>query len=248
MEQSKQNSIDGVAENISALFKIYPVLKEIWVYTNEIAKSSKILVAHNPRHMMWDAKTAEIIYSTELELNKSEEIGQANIKLIVAAALLHDIGAYLGEYKLHDITGQKHIMSTDFLSKFFGSIRKNLIDMDEIEKIATIVGEHNNYQQSTIESKILYDADTLNKAGIHGIFQSFNIQKEFGVNLLKVAQRMVDGVKKKLDSNYYYTLAAKKQDQSMGEHGLGGLETTQIYWENVLDILNERKYISADGI
>ncbi len=174
--------------------------------------------AHNYTHAIWDAKKIAAIAEAE---------GHRDIAVPIAAALLHDTGVALGEYKDHALNSGK-------------IARQNLPGFgfceDDTEEIAKAAEEHNSWEHSSDTSRYLYDADTLNKAGPHGIRQCEKGKEEFGYTLVQMRDRVFPYFQSLLDKGYY-TKTAEKIDHDMGSIGMSGLEFSVAYWSWIDDQL-----------
>ncbi len=85
--------------------------------------------------------------------------------ILLAAALLHDIGRN-GKKKKHNEIGAE--MAEEFLKSVD-------FPVDKIKPVCDAIRTHNNEsygKQTTLEAKILYDADKLDAIGIMGISRS----------------------------------------------------------------------------
>lgn len=99
---------------------------------------------HNEEHILNVYKNAKYICS---------KIGYDNLKLIKVIVYAHDLFTYQ-DRKNHHILAAKYIKNSSILPKFFNK--------NEINIMAKAVEEHrSDLNQTTLESKILYDADKL---------------------------------------------------------------------------------------
>jgi uncharacterized protein len=111
---------------------------------------------------------------TKRVVKNAYRIGEAegaDLRILIAAALLHDIGRAQErqhEGVPHEIWGAKHCVK----------ILKQHTDLsaDEINAVATCILEHRSKTSefSSLESKCLYDADKLDSVGIIGLTRTFS--------------------------------------------------------------------------
>ncbi len=178
------------------------------------------LIAHNYQHALWD---------TNHIIDISESIKYENIALPIAAGLMHDTGVAIGPYKYHSANGGK-------------IVREHLPDigfrLNETEEIARAVEQHNGLEHTTFTAQILYDGDTLNKAGAHGIQQCALVGVEFKLDLPEMTKRFLPYLEK-LVAKGFYTPAARKSDREIGNCTRGGLEVTLAYWKKVDELLRQ---------
>lgn len=178
------------------------------------------LAVHNYHHAVWVAEKAIMIGENEQK---------ADMSILIPSALLHDAGAAIGDYRYHAVNGGK-------------MIRRELPGLgfrdENVEKIAVAVEEHSGLNHGSYESKYLFDADTLNKSGRHGIMQSRLCAEEFGMSVQETAERYIVRFPELIKKGYY-TQAAKEIDKNMGINGLSGLEMTLEYWKKVSELLKE---------
>jgi HD superfamily phosphodiesterase len=93
-----------------------------------------------------------------------------NYSILIPAVILHDIGVTEDMYQ-HHIEKGSMIIKRDLPR--LGYSKK------EIEQIThAVVCHSNNPKPDTIEGKILFDADRLEKSGIGGVFSSYRAQLE----------------------------------------------------------------------
>lgn len=90
----------------------------------------------------------------------------ANLEILIPAAYLHDIGRVI----LKDLKG--HVEKSVYLAKI---LLKNIKHYEKfIQKIIIVIKEHHNdILPSTLEGKIVYDADKLELVGEVGITRWF---------------------------------------------------------------------------
>ena len=124
------------------------------------------LFHHNFTHVMRDLHRALVIADDE---------GSVNYDILIPGVLLHDIGFCTPEFKKlgHDVAGARLAME----------ILKDLnYSEDECAAIGHCIHAHKGKAElpRTIEARILYDADVLEKAGLVFLIWGGKIISEFG--------------------------------------------------------------------
>jgi uncharacterized protein len=115
---------------------------------------------------------------------------KADLHIVEAAAWLHDIGLVYGESNLKKI---KKIVSP--------ILRKFNLTKSEIERIKECIISHEGMvRPRSLEAKIIYDADTLDKMGVLGIIRHTwkltNLKKINSKNINKeTCQKILDHIK-----------------------------------------------------
>lgn len=146
-----------------------PRIKKIYDYAKKKYNKAN-LVQHNWEHILRDLYRALIIAETEKNVNYS---------VLIPAILLHDLGVTEDVYQHHTEKGSM-IIKRD--------LPKLGYEKEEIEQIAYCVVCHKGKPKpNTTESKILFDADRLEKSGIGGIFTTYRAQLELKKSLNKWA-------------------------------------------------------------
>ena len=126
----------------------------------EVQKIMKNDSAHDFEHIMR-------VYKNAQKLCKQEN---ANQKLVLSAALLHDIVSYPKSHK------RSKMSSIDSAKKSKQILKKYDFSEDEIEIISDAIRDHSFSQNKipvTLEGKILQDADRLDALGAIGIARVF---------------------------------------------------------------------------
>ena len=116
--------------------------------------------AHDFEHVMRVYKNAQKICKKE----------KANEKLVLSAALLHDIVSYPKSHK------RSKMSSIESAKKSKQILKKYDFPEDEIEIISDAIRDHSFSQKkipATVEGKILQDADRLDALGAIGIARVF---------------------------------------------------------------------------
>ncbi len=130
---------------------------------NKVRKqTAKNDVAHDFDHIMRVYKNAQKIAKKE----------KANMKLVLAAALLHDIVSYP---KSDPRSRTSSISSAKMAAKILQQYR---FSTDEIKIITEAIRDHSfskGITPQTLEGKILQDADRLDAMGAIGIARTFSV-------------------------------------------------------------------------
>ncbi len=153
----------------------------------------------------------------------------ADYGVLIPAALLHDIGATV-KGKEHHI-GKGLPLAKRMLTKFG-------YDKEEISRIVGCIRKHgglsvkNPVMPKTIEEKILWDADLLEKSGIAGAFSSYAVQLEHKKPVKEFAVERARGIRKKAKS--FFTRKAKEIDG-------GGMKELAGHFEKVAGECRRRK-------
>lgn len=139
----------------------------------QIVREKLTCSAHNLDHVMR-------VYNLCLTLAEHEK--NVDLEVLVPAALLHDIARV---EEIEDKTGK-----TDHAilgSELAGDILKNMdYDKDKVEKVMYCILSHRyrtGNEPSTIEAKILFDADKLDAIGAVGIARTFMLSGQCGQRL-----------------------------------------------------------------
>ena len=127
---------------------------------NEVKKIMNNDSAHDFEHVMRVYKNAQKICKKE----------KGNEKLILSAALLHDIVSYPKSDKRSKLSSLQSAKKSKFM------LKKYDFSKDEIEIISDAIRDHSFSQNKipeTLEGKILQDADRLDALGAIGIARVF---------------------------------------------------------------------------
>jgi uncharacterized protein len=129
-------------------------------------KVKKRLAKNDPAH---DFEHIMRVYKNAEKIGKKEK---ANMKLIRAAVLLHDIVSYQkSDKRSKNASTESAIRATKMLNKYD-------FDRHEIDIIAQAIREHSFSKDvipSTLEGKVLQDADRLDALGAIGIARTFAV-------------------------------------------------------------------------
>jgi uncharacterized protein len=128
----------------------------------EVQKRTRSDSAHDFQHIMRVLKNAQKIARKE----------RANIRLVTAAVLLHDIISYpKSDPRSKNSSSESAIMARKILKKYHYT-------SDEIETISDAIRDHSFSKGVTprsLEGKILQDADRLDAIGAIGIARTFAV-------------------------------------------------------------------------
>lgn len=138
-----------------AVEKEWGVLKEIEAYARGKLSSMSHGFDHTRR-----------VYNMAMKIGQTEG---ADLKVVLAAALLHDIGRDLEDY-----LGVDHAETSAYFAKdFLGTID---FPKDKIHAVIAAIQEHRwsaGSTPSSLESKVLSDADNLDALGAIGVARVF---------------------------------------------------------------------------
>ncbi len=185
---------------------------------------------HNYPHARWDTDMI-------IRIGETERLDTARI---MPAGLLHDTGVAIGPYEQHAPNGEK-------VARLF--LPQASYNDTEVEEIAIAIGQHNETDpdkkdlRKRITAQVLFDADTLNKSGVHGLNQYVEVSKERNWDFrnirvdLELATVRYFPYSQRLVEHGFYTETAKEIDREMGNSRFGGLELVAKFWETVQDKL-----------
>jgi hypothetical protein len=200
-------------EEDSRIKKVYDYAKEKYNEAN--------LTQHNFEHVIRVLYRVLIIADTEKKVN---------YKILIPATLLHDIGATTGDYRHHEEAGIPIVKQV--LPKFDYS-------KEEIEAICHCIITHKGRGQlpETLEAKILYDADVLEKSDLPSIYTAARVQHEIKIPLNEFINFAAENRGNEL-SRGFFTKKAKEIDN-------GGLKRTLEMHKDILKAFKKRKDFSA---
>ncbi len=192
-----------------------PRIKKVYDYAKEKYDKAN-LPQHNLEHVLRDLYRALIIAEIENDINYF---------ILIPAVLLHDIGGTESKHENHKEAGVS-IIKRD--------IPKLGYSKKEIEKIAHCIESHDGkIEPETIEAKILFDADRLEKSGISGVFSFYKAQQESTTPMDKWIERGIIRTQKFIKEGFY-TKKAKEISKN------GFLECIK-HFNEVIKSLKERK-------
>ena len=183
------------------------------------------LAHHDFLHILRDMHRALIIAETE----PSVDYG-----ILIPAVLLHDIGFFTPDCKVagHDVTGAR--LAAEWLSEFGYSSAQT-------DAICHCIRAHKGKAETprSIEAKVLYDADVLEKAGAVYLMLAGKVVCEFDETIAHCLAREVVDRAKELSRGYY-----TKMGQTLDN---GRLERSSVLLDEVhAEIQTERADIRLD--
>jgi HD superfamily phosphodiesterase len=170
--------------------------RAIYDYTRERFEAAPQLYAHDFEHARRDAMNAIAIGEPE----------GADMHVVLCAAIMHDIGYLYGaDHKVHGEAGADHL--AEFLAD--GHIA---LDPSEQDHIAACIRTHKGVTQgadpTTLEAKVVADADHLDKYGPVGVYQVILALNEIGFTI----DQIVDRFRKGRDLPMFTATAARLAD------------------------------------
>lgn len=172
--------------------------------------STRGLVHHNWHHILRDLAMAIIIGEAE----------KANMKIVLASVLLHDIG------RLYPDLGSDHhevgaIKAQEYL-------RKAGFKTEDISKVTHCIRAHGPRgleEPKTLEAKVVYDVDVLSCSvgylGVARVFDYFMRKEKMGVKEMMEIPSGIKGPRKD-----FYTKTGKSI-------GLEGLKKAHTFWKEL---------------
>ncbi len=220
-----------------------------------IIKDIEHIVRKELKDSAHDLDHTKRVYKTVLKLARGEKVDLAVLKI---STLLHDIARPL-EF---DYIGDK-ICHAEESAKIVSSILqdyKKYFTKDQISNIIHCIKSHryrNNKIPTTIEAKILYDADKLDAIGAIGIARAFMISGKYNQKLNK-EESLEDYKKKNVGENgklidisehttpLEYLLKLRYiKDKMLTEKGksiaLKRHKFTELYFKELIDELKVKK-------
>jgi len=176
------------------------------------------LIHHNWHHILRDLARAIIIGEAE----------KANMKIVLASVLLHDIG------RLYPDLGSDHHEAGALKAPEY--LRKTGFKSEEVSEIAHCIRAHvprGTEEPKTLEARVVYDADVLSCSvgciGVARVFDYFMREEKMGV---KDLMEIPSG--KKGPRRDFYTETGK----AMGEEGLN---KARDFWKELGHELKEEE-------
>jgi len=182
-----------------------------------------------------------------LHIAKEEK---ADLFIVEAAALLHDVG----DYKFHD--GDEEI-GGKIIEKWLLAIAINRKDIDRILNIVTNLSYMKSLKNKsgdpalTIEAKVLHDADRLDAIGAIGIARAFAFGGFFKREIHNPEIAPEESMtceeyknKKSTSINHFYEKLLRLKDSMLTENGRKIAQSRHEYMKNYL----ERFFDEWDGI
>jgi HD superfamily phosphodiesterase len=154
-----------------------PTFKAVYDYTKHRFENAKHLTGHNWAHAHRDALSAIVIGEAE----------GADMHIVLAAAIMHDIGFLYGATaKTHAAVGADNLAS--YLQE--GGIQYSQADIPKIAAcIRTHKGSMHNEKPETLEAKVVADADLMEKFGPVGVYQYMRSCTEFNYPIEVILER-----------------------------------------------------------
>jgi len=203
-------------KKLTELVKEDPRIKKVYDYAKEKYKEVN-LIQHNFEHVI------RVLYRVLVIANTEKNV---NFKILIPATLLHDIGATTGDYRHHEEAGIP--IAKQFLPKFGYS-------KQEIEAICHCILSHKGrgHLPKSLEAKILYDSDALEKSDLPSFYFHSRAQYELKVPLEKFNEFVTTLQKKRIKLGFY-TKKASEIDN-------GGLKRRLKLHKDIEKILEKRK-------
>ena len=202
--------LDDYLLQLSELNVLYQLVKQDF--------SAKGLVHHNWSHIQRDIARAIMIGEAE----------KANLKIVLASVLLHDIG------RLHPELGSAHHAAG--AKKAPEYLKKAGFKSGEISEITHCIRAHGprgGKEPKTLEAKVVYDVDVLSCSvgyvGVARVFDYFMREEKMGVKDMMEIPSGVKGPRKN-----FYTATGKV----LGEEGL---KKAKKFWEELTHELKEEE-------
>ena len=181
--------------------------------------SARGLVHHNWNHVLR-------VLAGGIEIGESE---RANMKIVLAGLLLHDIG------RLHAEEDHDHHAAGAMVAPVF--LRRAGFAESEIEEVVHCVRAHGPRgleEPRTLEAKVCYDVDMLScscgNIGVARVFHFFVAEQGFTVK-----QMMEVSSGKKGPRKSFYTETGR-------ERGLEGYQKATRFWKELREELKEEEY------
>lgn len=203
-------------EKLNYFIKQDPRIKRVYDYAKKkYLKASK--PQHNWEHILRDLYRALMIAESEDNVNCS---------ILIPAVILHDIGVTeTDNYHQHAKIGAE-IAKRDLPKIGYSDA--------ETKQIANCVLCHKDIPKpTTLEGKILYDADKLEKSGLGGVFAFYRAQQELNMPIEDWVKRAIERDKKYSGEEFF----TKKAQEICGN----GFETRAEHFKKVENNLKERK-------
>jgi len=180
--------------------------------------SMRGLVHHNWHHILRDLARAIMIGEAE----------KANMKIVLASVLLHDIGRLYP-----DLGGDHYEVGATKAPEYLKKAGFKNGEINDITHCIRAHGPRGVEEPKTLEAKVVYDVDVLSCSvgyiGVARVFDYFMREEKMGV---KDMMTIPSG--KKGPRRDFYT----KTGKSMGEQGL---KEARRYWEELMHELKEEE-------
>lgn len=154
---------------------------------NLISIVRKFAVENSEKNDIHGYAHVERVYNTCVKVGKKLN---ANLKVLQIAALLHDVGRI---YEKKDMLKRNHAeISAEMSKKFLSSNGVSLVQ-DEFDNVIHSIRAHsfsNKIIASTLEAKILSDADKLDALGAIGIFRTIGFTLENNGGIIQIIEHL----------------------------------------------------------
>lgn len=170
-------SHEELTQKLEGYLEADPLYKAVFDYTRQRFEAARHLPAHNWSHAYRDTLNAIVIGEAE----------GADMKIVLPAATMHDIGLLYGATgKTHGAVGAEHLV--EYLKE--GNIDYST---DMVVRIADCIRTHkgsmHNEKPASLEAKVVADADMLEKFGPFGVYQTIRTFTEFNYSLEILLER-----------------------------------------------------------
>ncbi len=156
------------------------------------------LLHHNFSHVMRDLHRALVI---------AAEHASVDYGILIPSVLLHDIGFCSPDFRQlgHDVVGAR--LASEILAEL-------KFDEDECRAVGHCIIAHKGKAErpQTLEAKILYDADVLEKAGLVFLIFGGKIISEFGESLHEFLRREIADRGSETDQGLYTRKARELEE------------------------------------
>jgi len=180
--------------------------------------STRGLIHHNWHHITRDLARAIIIGEAE----------KANMKIVLASVLLHDIGRLYP-----DLSSDHHEVGAVKAPEYLREAGFKSGEISEITHCIRAHGPRGTEEPKTLEAKVVYDADVLSCSvgyiGVARVFDYFMREENMGVKEMMEVPSGKKGPRKD-----FYT----KTGKTMGGEGL---KKAQAFWEELRHELREEE-------
>ncbi|MBI4976490.1 MAG: HD domain-containing protein [Spirochaetes bacterium] len=145
----------------------------------ENAIRKRVTAIFTRTHASHDLEHTLRVCTLAVKIAKAEK---ASLSIVRAAALLHDIGR-----SIEDRAKGKHDHAVIGAKMADAILKKSGMPVEECEKVCACIRTHRfrgtNEKPSSIEAKVLFDADKLDAMGAVGIGRAFMFASEVGAKL-----------------------------------------------------------------
>lgn len=210
-------------ESLRDIFKRDQRIKKVYNLARKRFKESpKIIVHHSFDHTLRVLYRAILIAKTERDVDYF---------ILVPAVLLHDVGVTTRK------DGRHHSQNSVILSKKF--LPRLGYSKREIDHICSCIATHGGFsvkrrkEPESLEAKILWDADALERSSKAAAFYVYGIFFEKQKDLDKFVRKRIASLKRTLKRGFY-TKKAKEINNN-------GVKELLKHYQNVLESLKKRR-------